>query len=76
MTSKNHVKMLKQLKVKPSKQAKFLKHNKPQIRTFGAGSKKCKRCGRHGAHVSKYKLDLCRQCFREIATEIGFRRYC
>lgn len=75
MTSKNHTKMFKQLKVKPAKLQKFKKHNEPQKRTFGRGSKKCKRCGRRGAHISKYNLDLCRQCFREIATQIGFKRY-
>lgn len=75
MTAKNYTKVFKQLKVKPSKLAKFKKHNRPKKKKFGAGSRKCKRCGRYGGHISKYNLDLCRQCFREIATQIGFRRY-
>jgi small subunit ribosomal protein S14 len=75
MTSKNYTKMFKQLKSKPVKLDKFKKHNKPMKRVFGRGSKKCKRCGRKGAHISKYRLNLCRQCFRDIATKIGFKRY-
>lgn len=75
MTSKSYTKVFKQLKVKPAKLAKFKKHNRPKKRSFGLGARKCKRCGRYGAHVSKYNLHLCRQCFREISTQIGFRRY-
>jgi len=75
MTAKNYTKIFKQLKSKPAKLAKYIKHNKPKKREFGPGSKKCKRCGRFGAHVSKYNLNLCRQCFREIATQIGFGRF-
>ena len=75
MTAKNYTKVFKQLKARPAKLAKFKKHNRPKKKNFGIGSRKCKRCGRYGAHVSKYSLELCRQCFREIATQIGFRRY-
>ncbi|MBI2106324.1 30S ribosomal protein S14 [Candidatus Woesearchaeota archaeon] len=75
MTSKNYTKIFKQLKSKPAKLAKYIKHNKPKKKEFGAGSKRCKRCGRFGAHVGKYNLHLCRQCFREIATQIGFGRF-
>jgi len=75
MTAKNATKMMKQLENKPAKLAKFKKHNLPKKRTFGRGSKKCKICGRKGAHVSKYGLNLCRQTFRDIAEKIGFKRY-
>ncbi|MAG45365.1 MAG: 30S ribosomal protein S14 [Nanoarchaeota archaeon] len=75
MTSKNYTKIFKQLKGNTTKLNKFKKHNQPQKRSFGRGSKKCKRCGRKGAHISKYRLNLCRQCFRDIATKIGFKRY-
>ena len=68
-------KVTKQLKNKPAKMAKFLKHNKPHDRTRGIASRKCERCGRFGAHISSYGLNLCRQCFREIAVEIGFKKY-
>jgi len=75
MTTSNHEKMLKQLKVKPVIAKKFLKHNKPKQRQFGSGSKRCRRCGRFGAHIQKYNLGLCRQCFREVAKKIGFKKY-
>jgi small subunit ribosomal protein S14 len=68
-------KITKQLKNKPAKLQKFLKHNKPKERKTGVASKKCERCGRFGAHISSYDLHLCRQCFREIAEEIGFEKY-
>lgn len=74
MTTSSYKKVLKQLKAKPTKMKKFLKHNVPNAR-IGLATKKCKRCGRAGGHVSKYGLDLCRQCFREIATKIGFKKY-
>jgi len=52
-----------------------LKHCKPRDRKFGTSTKKCVRCGRLGAHIGKYNLNLCRQCFREIAEQIGFKKY-
>ncbi|MFH1431447.1 MAG: 30S ribosomal protein S14 [Nanoarchaeota archaeon] len=67
--------MLKQLKSREVKVKKFLKHNKPKERKYGIATKKCERCGRFGAHISSYGLNLCRHCFREIAEEIGFRKY-
>lgn len=75
MTAKNFKKALKQLKVKQVKLKKYLKHNTPKKRKFGPGSRKCRRCGRYGAHIQKYNLKLCRQCFREIAKNIGFKKY-
>ncbi len=67
--------MFKQLKAKPVMMKKFLKHNVPKERTVGLANKRCKRCGRIGGHVSKYGLDLCRHCLREIAPELGFKKY-
>ena len=75
MAASDWKKMLKQLKNKPAIMEKFIKHNKPKDRKFGIASKKCERCGRFGAHISSYGLNLCRQCFREIAEEIGFKKY-
>ena len=75
MTASDWKKVLKQLKNKPKKMEKFLKHNKPKVRTTGIARKKCERCGRFGAHIKSYGLNLCRQCFREIAVEIGFKKY-
>jgi len=67
--------MLKQLSKKPAVMRRFLKYCKPKERKFGIASKKCVRCGRFGAHISSYGLHLCRQCFREIAKELGFKKF-
>ena len=75
MTASDWRKLYKQLKNKPAIARKFLKHNKPKDRKFGIAKKKCGRCGRYGAMVGQYKLNYCRQCFREIAEEIGFKKY-
>lgn len=75
MTASDWKKLLKQLKKKPAIMQKFLRHNKPKERKFGIAVKKCERCGRFGAHISSYGLHLCRQCFRDIAGEIGFKKY-
>lgn len=75
MTVSDWKKILKQLEPKPAVKKKFLKHNKPKDRKFGIARDKCERCGRFGAHINSYGLNLCRQCFREIAEEIGFRKY-
>lgn len=75
MTTSNHKKVYKQLKVKQPVLKKYIKHNSPKDRSCGKMLKKCIRCGRTGAHVSKYGLELCRHCFREIATKIGFKKY-
>ena len=75
MTVSDWNKITSQLKRKPAKLQKFLKHNKPKDRKYGIARKKCEKCGRIGAHISSYGLNLCRQCFREIAVEIGFKKY-
>ena len=75
MTASNYKKVFKQLKAKPVKLKKFIKHNAPKERSCGKNLKLCSRCGRRGGHIDKYGLDLCRQCFREIATKIGFKKY-
>ena len=75
MTASDWNKILKQLRNKPAKMQKFLKHNKPKTKTTGIARKKCERCGRFGAHLGQYNLNLCRQCFRETAEEIGFEKY-
>ena len=75
MTTSDWNKILKQLKKKPAMRAKFLKHNKPKERKNGIAAKKCERCGRFGAHIKSYGINLCRHCFREVAEEIGFKKY-
>lgn len=75
MTASDHSKILKQLRNKPAVMQKFLRHCKPKDRKTGIAARKCERCGRFGAHLKQYNLNLCRQCFREIAEEIGFEKY-
>ncbi|MEM0132235.1 MULTISPECIES: 30S ribosomal protein S14 [Acidiplasma] len=35
----------------------------------------CVRCGRKRGIVRRYGINMCRQCFRETAGKIGFRKY-
>lgn len=44
-------------------------------RHYGKGSRKCRVCGTHSGLIRKYGLDVCRQCFREKAKDIGFNKY-
>ena len=75
MTYSSFDKVYKQLKVKPAKWNKYLKHNKPKQRSCGFANRKCKRCGRIKGHVGSYGLGVCRSCFREVATALGFKKY-
>jgi ribosomal protein S14 len=75
MSYSDHKKVFKQLKTKPAKLKRFIKHNSIKERKFGANTKKCKMCGNPHAHVGKYGLDLCRKCFRQLATGLGFKKY-
>lgn len=75
MTTSDHKKVFKQLAAKPPKLKKFVKHNAPKERSCGISLRKCRRCGRFKAHISRYKIHVCRQCFREVANSIGFKKY-
>ncbi|MFL2957938.1 MAG: 30S ribosomal protein S14 [Candidatus Thalassarchaeaceae archaeon] len=35
----------------------------------------CRRCGRRRGLIRRHGLHLCRQCFRDVATDIGFKKY-
>jgi small subunit ribosomal protein S14 len=75
MTASDWKGIMKQLESKPAIKARFLRFCKPKDRKHGIAVKKCSRCGRFGAHISKYGLDLCRQCFRDTAEKMGFKKY-
>ena len=91
MTYSDHKKVFKQLRAKPVKLKKYVKHNSPKERKFGRSARKCRRCGRIRGHIKKYArvsdlviliqhikkygLNLCRQCFREVAMKLGFKKY-
>jgi small subunit ribosomal protein S14 len=42
---------------------------------YGKGSRPCRRCGGYGPIVRIYGIGLCRQCFRESAIRLGFKKY-
>ncbi|EHK27318.1 hypothetical protein TsFJ059_006182 [Trichoderma semiorbis] len=44
-------------------------------RNYGKGSRQCRVCKHTAGLVRKYDLNLCRQCFREKAKDIGFHKY-
>ncbi|KAJ1957630.1 40S ribosomal protein S29 [Dipsacomyces acuminosporus] len=41
-------------------------------RRYGKGSRQCRVCTHRAGLIRKYGLDMCRQCFREYANDIGF----
>ncbi|KAH7251753.1 ribosomal protein S14p/S29e-domain-containing protein [Fusarium tricinctum] len=45
-------------------------------RNYGKGSRACRVCKHKAGLIRKYDLNLCRQCFREKAKDIGFNKYC
>lgn len=75
MTASSYKKAYVQLRNKKVKWEKFLKHNALKKRKFGIDKNHCSLCGRTGAHISQFGLHLCRQCFRENATVLGFKKY-
>lgn len=42
---------------------------------FGRGARQCVRCARQSGLIRQYRLWLCRQCFREVARDLGFKKY-
>ncbi|MCZ6613692.1 MAG: 30S ribosomal protein S14 [Thaumarchaeota archaeon] len=52
-----------------------MKERHGKLKTYGKGSRICTRCGGFGSVIQKYRLMICRQCFREVATKIGFRKF-
>ncbi len=52
------------------------KYHHAKDRKFGKGSRRCKRCGSKGSTIiRRYNLNLCRQCFRESAEGLGFKKF-
>jgi small subunit ribosomal protein S14 len=47
-----------------------------KTRVVQYGRKKgCLRCGRKRGITRRFGLHLCRQCFRDKAVELGFKKY-
>lgn len=47
---------------------------KEKQKAFGR-QKGCTRCGRKRGIIRRYGMHLCRQCFRDIAEDMGFKKY-
>ena len=43
-------------------------------RKYGQGSRQCRACSNRHGLIRKYNLNMCRQCFREYAKDIGFKK--
>jgi small subunit ribosomal protein S14 len=55
-------------------QKKTKKGDRSTETPLGRGANVCKMCGRKQGLVSRYHIMLCRQCFREWASKIGFKK--
>lgn len=67
--------ILKTIAHKPARAGRFKKFNVSKKRAFGKSVYPCRKCGRTGGVIRKYGLMYCRQCFREEAAKLGFRKY-
>lgn len=65
----------KTLKGKPAKYKRFIKFNKHKMQPHDKRQNACTRCNRPEAHIKIHGLNYCRECFREIAEDIGFKKY-
>jgi len=45
------------------------------VRKYGRGSRECRICGKRRGLIRKYGLFYCRQCFREVAKSLGFKKF-
>ncbi len=68
-------KVKKQVEKKPKKLSRLERFNLSKKRKFGKNIHKCRKCGKKGGVIRKYGLYYCRQCFREEAEKLGFRKY-
>ncbi len=54
---------------------KALLNSHPKAPLGSKGARKCRVCANQFGIVRKYKIDMCRQCLRERAKDIGFVKY-
>ncbi len=47
----------------------------PEETTRTGNTLECRRCGRKDGLVTRYEINLCRQCFREVARDMGAKKY-
>lgn len=48
---------------------------KKKVKKCGKTLRPCRRCGVYGPVIRKYGLMICRQCFREVAAGLGFKKF-
>ncbi|RTG81744.1 small subunit ribosomal protein S29e [Schistosoma bovis] len=48
-------------------------HSRPK--NYGQGSRCCRVCSNRHGLIRKYGLHMCRQCFRQYASVIGFKKF-
>lgn len=75
MTAKDWEKTFKSVAHKKAESGRMLKFNKPQEKKCGRGKRVCEICKRRKALIKRYSLNICRQCFRDTAKGIGFKKY-
>ena len=68
-------KSMRQIIRKPLKVSRMDRFNRSKKRKFGKNIYRCRKCRRAGGMIRKYGLLYCRQCFREEAEKLGFRKY-
>ncbi len=68
-------KIRKQVEHKPVKISRLERFNKGKDRKFGKNTHPCRKCGKRNGVIVKYGLLYCRQCFREEAEKLGFRKF-
>lgn len=65
---------IKKIKPGKTKRERFLRNNSPKKRAYGKSLSVCRICGGRRGRISKYNLNICRRCFREVAKELGFKK--
>lgn len=75
MTASHHSKVLKQIGTKPGKLAKYRKYSVPKDTHERKNKLRCEISGTRRGVIHKYGINLSRHKFREIAEELGFRKY-
>jgi small subunit ribosomal protein S14 len=48
---------------------------KPESKYKSRGNNVCGQCGNRRGLIKAYGLQMCRKCFRELAKDLGFRKY-
>jgi ribosomal protein S14 len=75
MTAKDWKKTFNSISHKKAESGRMLKFNKPTEKKFGRGKRICNICGRRKGLIRRYSLNICRQCFRDVARSIGFNKF-